>query len=130
MVGPFARRYSTAKEIEQGPRLSFFPAATNPQLREILIPAVMCKGIKDILEPGGTEVTTAAGGARRYRKPLKTFRWPDIRALFTESLSGWNRHKAPRLGAALAFYALLSLAPLLLVVASVAGLALGHQAAE
>ena len=26
-----------------------------------------------ILEPGGTEVATAAGGARRYRKPLTGF---------------------------------------------------------
>jgi hypothetical protein len=34
--------------------------------------------IKHVLEPTGIEIKTAAGGARRYRKPLKCFRWPDI----------------------------------------------------
>ena len=84
----------------------------------------------DILEPGGTEVATSAGGARRYRKPLKSFRWCDIKALLSASFGEWNRHKGPRLGAALAFYALLSLTPLLLVVISVAGLVFGQRAAE
>ena len=37
---------------------------------------------KHIFEPGGTEVSTAAGGARRYRKPLKSLRWCDIEFLF------------------------------------------------
>jgi membrane protein len=84
---------------------------------------------KIILEPSGTEVQTAAGGARRYRKPLKSFRWCDIRALLGASFAEWSRHKAPRLGASVAFYTLLSLAPLLLVAVSIAGLAFGQQAA-
>jgi len=83
-----------------------------------------------ILEAGGTEVSTAAGGARRYRKPLTAFRWCDIQALLSESFEAWNRHKGPRLGAALAFYTLLSLTPLLLIVVSIAGLAFGRQAAQ
>jgi len=87
-------------------------------------------GSKNILEPGGTEFTTAAGGARRYRKPLKALRWRDIKSLLSDSFDGWSRHNATRLGASLAFYTLLSLAPLLLVVISVAGLVLGHSAAE
>src|SRR5437879_4050418 len=84
---------------------------------------------KCILEPNGTEVQTSAGGARRYRKPLKSFRWCDIQALLSESVEAWNKHKAPRLGAALAFYTLLSLTPLLLVVVSVGGLVFGNKAA-
>src|SRR5580704_5924850 len=83
-----------------------------------------------ILEAGGTEISTAAGGARRYRKPLMAFRWCDIQALLGESFSEWNRHKGPRLGAALAFYTLLSLTPLLLIVVSIAGLVFGRQAAQ
>ena len=79
--------------------------------------------VTNILEPGGTEVSTAAGSARRYRKPLKAFRWCDIKALLTDSFGDWTRHKAPRLGASLAFYTLLSLTPLLLVVVSIVGLA-------
>ena len=34
---------------------------------------------------------------------------PILKTTFT----GWNRHEAPRLGAALAFYTILSLSPLL-----------------
>jgi membrane protein len=85
---------------------------------------------KIVLEPSGTEVATRAGGARRYRKPLKRFRWQDIKWLLVESFNRWNRHNATRLGASLAFYALLSLAPLLLVVVSIAGLVFGHSAAQ
>src|SRR5580658_6362023 len=90
----------------------------------------MAEKAQQILESGGTEVKTAAGGARRYRKPLSSFRWHDLKAIFAESLAGWNEHNAPRLGAALGFYTLLSIAPLLLVLVSVAAMALGRQAAE
>ncbi|MGI8961375.1 MAG: YihY/virulence factor BrkB family protein [Bryobacteraceae bacterium] len=86
--------------------------------------------VKNILEPNGTEVSTAAGGARRYRKPLRAFRWCDIKALVSESFDEWSKHKAPRLGASLAFYTLLSLTPLLLVVVSIVGLVFGQSAAE
>lgn len=83
-----------------------------------------------ILEAGGSEVTTPAGGARRYRKPLTCFRWTDLKFLLSESISEWSRHKASRLGASLAFYTLLSLTPLLLIAVSVGGLAFGEKAAE
>jgi membrane protein len=42
----------------------------------------------------------------------------------------WLEAKAPRLGAALAFYAVISLAPLLVLVLGVAGLILGPEAAR
>ena len=83
-----------------------------------------------ILEPNGTEELTPAGGARRYRKPISTFRWCDIKAILAGSLEQWNKHKAPRLGASLAFYTLLSLTPLLLVVMSILGLAFGQTVAQ
>ena len=60
----------------------------------------------------------------------RRFRWRDINSLLVESLSDWNKHNAPRLGASLAFYSLLSLAPLLLVLVSIVGLVFGHSAAE
>ena len=85
---------------------------------------------KIILQPGGTEFSTAAGGARRYRKPLKSFRWCDVKSLFIDSFDEWSRQKAPRLGASLAFYTLLSLAPLLIVVVSVVSLVFGQSAAQ
>jgi membrane protein len=92
-----------------------------------------CMAVKDegiVLEAGGTEVTTAAGGARRYRKPLRAFRWQDIKCLLTASVEQWSAHKGARLGAALAFYTLLSLTPLLLVLVSIGGLVFGRDAAQ
>jgi membrane protein len=83
-----------------------------------------------VWEPGGTEAQTPAGTARRYRKPLLSFRWCDLVALLTDTFAEWQRHKAPRLGAALAFYTALSLAPLLIIAVSVAGLFFGEQAAR
>jgi membrane protein len=51
-------------------------------------------------------------------------------ALFKDSCSNWNDIDAPRLGAALAYYTILSLAPLLVLVVSLGGLIFGRQAAE
>jgi membrane protein len=98
-----------------------------------LHPTNGCPMIKEdtiVWEPGGTETETAAGTARRYRKPLTSFRWCDLRVLFGDTLDEWYKHKAPRLGASLAFYTLLSLAPLLVVVVAVAGAVYGEQAAR
>src|SRR5581483_531083 len=50
--------------------------------------------------------------------------------LVTESAEGWNQINAPRLGAALAFYTTLSLAPLVVICVSLAGIFLGPSAAE
>ncbi|HEY1241003.1 MAG TPA: YihY/virulence factor BrkB family protein [Bryobacteraceae bacterium] len=83
-----------------------------------------------VLEAGGTEVATSAGGARRYRKPLACFGWVDIKFLLAETFNDWSRHKASRLGASLAFYTLLSLTPLLLIAVSVGALAFGEKTAE
>ena len=41
--------------------------------------------------------------------------------------SEWNKHEAPRMGAALAFYTILSLSPLLLVVVAIAGMFFDHR---
>lgn len=56
--------------------------------------------------------------------------WCDTKQLFVDSFNGWSRHDGPRLGAALAFYALLSLAPFMLIVVSIGGLAFGEKAVE
>ncbi|HEX4167332.1 MAG TPA: YihY/virulence factor BrkB family protein [Bryobacteraceae bacterium] len=42
----------------------------------------------------------------------------------------WNAHNAPRLGAALAYYTLLSVAPLLVLIVAICGLVLEKSAAE
>ena len=51
-------------------------------------------------------------------------------ALFKESCSAWAEDHASSLGAALAFYTVFSLAPVLIVAMAVAGLAFGQKAAE
>ena len=50
--------------------------------------------------------------------------------LFKDACSGWAEDNAPSMGAALAFYTVFSLAPVLIVAISVAGLAFGQKAAE
>ena len=51
-------------------------------------------------------------------------------AIFKDSCSNWNDIDAPRLGAALAYYTILSLAPLLVLIVSIGGLVFGRKAAE
>jgi membrane protein len=53
-----------------------------------------------------------------------------VAKLFEETYTAWSNDNAPRLGAALAYYTVFSLAPLLVVVIAVAGLAFGPAAAQ
>jgi membrane protein len=64
-------------------------------------------------------------GNSLYMKTLKAA-W----ALIKQTFQGWSEDKAPRLGAALSYYTIFSLAPLLIVIISVAGLVFGHDAAQ
>jgi membrane protein len=50
--------------------------------------------------------------------------------LFRQAGAGWIADNAPRLGAALAFYSVFSLAPVLIVAVSVAGFVFGEKAAQ
>ena len=50
--------------------------------------------------------------------------------LVKSTFAGWNNDKVPRLGAALAFYTVLSLAPMTVVILAVGGWILGNQAAQ
>ena len=50
--------------------------------------------------------------------------------LVKDTVKAWSEDNVPRLGAALAFYTLLSLAPLLVVATAIAGLTFGEQAAR
>jgi membrane protein len=62
-----------------------------------------------------------------HNRPVGPLR---VGSLFADSASRWNAHNAPRLGAALAFYALLSITPLLVVVTAIVSLVYGSQAAR
>jgi membrane protein len=50
--------------------------------------------------------------------------------LFKCTADAWSAHNAPRLGASLAYYTLLSIAPLLVLLVAICGLALGQGQAE
>ncbi len=52
--------------------------------------------------------------------------WNLLRETFTE----WNKDNAPVLGAALAFYTLFSLAPLLIILTVIVGYFLGQEAVQ
>src|SRR5215475_12869892 len=64
------------------------------------------------------------------RRAMMTAGLGTLVTLAKETLSRWSEDKASTLAAALAFYALFSLAPLVLIAVAVAGLVFGQRAAE
>ena len=54
----------------------------------------------------------------------------DIRQLLKDSISAWIDDYAPSMGAALSYYTIFSIAPLLVIVIAIAGLAFGSEAAS
>src|SRR6266513_998996 len=50
--------------------------------------------------------------------------------LLKDTVYEWNEDKAPRLGAALAYYSIFSIAPLLILVIAIASLIFGEKAAQ
>jgi len=67
---------------------------------------------------------------RRCLRLLTGLEQREMVIVLTDTLREWDNDNAPRLGAALAFYTLLSSAPLLLIVVAVAALVYGQQAAR
>lgn len=56
--------------------------------------------------------------------------WKSALSLFTETFKQWNAHKAPKMGAALAYYAILSLAPLVILSVSLLSLLVQRTTAQ
>ncbi len=54
----------------------------------------------------------------------------DVFSILKKTIAAWNRHEAPRLGAALAFYTILSLSPLVIIVVALAGLIFSRSTAQ
>jgi membrane protein len=59
-----------------------------------------------------------------------SFRPKDIYALLKSTYQEWSKAKVPRMGAALAYYTIFSLAPLLVIAISIAGIAFGDKAVQ
>ena len=74
-------------------------------------------------------IHTELGWRIQWRR-ITALNWSDIRQLFASTINNWYEHNVPRLGASVAFYTLLSLAPLLVIVVAIASLVFGRTAAE
>lgn len=59
-----------------------------------------------------------------------TSAWRDLPGMLKEAFRDWRDDEAPRLGAALSYYTIFSLAPLLIIAVAIAGLVFGREAAE
>jgi len=66
----------------------------------------------------------------RHVREFSSLHFKEFLELLKETVGEWLDDKAPHLGASLAFYTLLSLAPLLIVVVAVAALVYGQEAAR
>lgn len=63
-------------------------------------------------------------------RQMKLIPFKEIAPLSKVAFQHWQNDKAPRMGAALAYYIALSLAPTVLILLAIAGLVFGAQAAE
>src|SRR5205823_3548753 len=57
-------------------------------------------------------------------------RWKDAFGMVRAAVGAWSDDYAPSMGAALAYYALFSVAPLVLIAVAIAGMVFGEQAAR
>ncbi len=78
----------------------------------------------------GQELKPAAPGGLRHAGKFSRRLFKLFPQMFREASSAWIDDNAPRLGAAVAFYALLSLAPLIVMAVAVAAALYGEQAAQ
>lgn len=65
-------------------------------------------------------------------QPIQRFTWRPkaILQLLKSTYTQWSRDKVPRMGAALAYYTIFSLAPLLVIAIAIAGFVFGREAVE
>ncbi len=64
------------------------------------------------------------------RNLLRKMQAKQVISLLKETYTKWSDHQAPRLGASVAFYSILSFAPLLVLVTAVIALVFGHESAQ
>jgi membrane protein len=75
-------------------------------------------------DPRAVPPSEAAKAPRRLRS------YKDVFGLFKEAGAAWVEDRAPRLGAAMSYYTVFSLAPLLLITIAVAGFVVGGDTAR
>jgi membrane protein len=75
-------------------------------------------------------ISNMAGAIRDEAARVARMNPKEILGLFGVAFTEWNKDNAPRLGASLAYYTTLSIAPLLIVVIAVLALVFGDEAAS
>jgi membrane protein len=82
--------------------------------------------------PPTTPMKTAQLGPCQRRPPTAGSRWQFryARSIVYKAISAWIEHDAASMGAALAFYTLFSVAPILVIAVAVAGYVFGPHVAE
>jgi membrane protein len=119
------------EERKRAPRHS--PGVVVAALAAFCVGAILVPGAEEEPRPGAP-LTPQAGsraGSKRARAAAPPQRgWAGALALLKETFAGWSDDGALDLGAALAYYAIFSLAPLLLIVIGVAGLVWGREAVQ
>ena len=94
-------------------------------------------GSATLSSPGGEHAKPTTQGrpwagqviGRQIRR-FAGLQYPEFVAVLKETLSEWSNDNVPRLGASLAFYTLLSSAPILVIVIAVAAFVYGQPAAQ
>src|SRR4029078_10243808 len=88
--------------------------------RALGVPAAMlCK------RTGGTRLAARASRFTSEDAKHTAMKLKGIWGLFTEAIKSWSADYAPSMGAALSYYTLFSIAPLLIIVIAVAGFFFG-----
>src|SRR5712664_1714034 len=67
---------------------------------------------------------------RRQMAPGLRWRFREISSVAYRAIAGWVEHNDANMGAALAFYTMFSIAPILVIATAVAGYVFGPQVAE
>lgn len=81
----------------------------------------------------GAKNTEALASPRHSEQTDGTAKWFNLKIwwpLLKDTAQKWSADKAPRLGAALSYYTVFSLVPLLVLTIAIAGLAFGKEAAQ
>lgn len=80
------------------------------------------RGLISILEPLAVRIESNPGMAPSQQSFLSTLAPRNLWRLFVTTFNEWLEDKAPQLGAALAYYTVFSLAPLILVLVAIIGM--------
>jgi membrane protein len=111
------------------------PGVVIGALAVFCVGALLAPGSREEPGPDALPQPSQAPGSREASKKARALAppkrgWAGALALLKETFTGWSDDGALDLGAALAYYAIFSLAPLLLIVIAVAGLVWGRQAVQ